>query len=83
MSQLIPRLDTLLLVLKGCKTDSCRKPWDVIFKNDQVNNIEDAMDAKYDKFFANQPKISFKTCKGGHVLSNEGPQNANVWQGGS
>jgi N-acetylglucosamine-6-sulfatase len=81
LAQLIARLDTLLLILKNCKTDVCRKPWDVIFPKDTVNNVEQAMAAKYDDFFKKQPKISFRGCKSGHVLANEGPSKPNVWKG--
>ncbi|KAK5165839.1 uncharacterized protein LTR77_008762 [Saxophila tyrrhenica] len=81
LPQLVARLDTLLLVLKGCKKEACRKPWDQIFPKDTVNNVEQAMDAKYDDFFRKQPKVHYKSCKGGNVISNEGPQKANVWKG--
>lgn len=81
LPQLLARLDALLLVLKSCKTTDCRRPWDTMFKKDQVNSIAEAMDLKYDEFFAKQPKVSFKTCKTGHVISNEGPQKPNVYLG--
>lgn len=80
-SELVARLDTMLLVLKSCKMDSCRNPWGVLFPKGQVTSIEDAMDQKYDNFFAKQPQVSFKECIPGHIISLEGPQNANVYTG--
>ncbi len=73
--ELFSRLDALLMVTKSCKTESCRDPWSELFPGGQVNNIQDAMDSSYDAFFSSQPRISFSTCTGGHVIADEGPQN--------
>ena len=80
--QLVHRLDTLLLVLKSCKRDSCRAPWNAIFPGGKVNNLKDAMSPKLDKFFENQPRVKFAHCIGGHIPSLEGPQNAHVFKSG-
>jgi hypothetical protein len=53
-SELIARLDALLMVTKSCKQDTCRDPWRVLFPKGQVSNILDAMNPSYDTFFANQ-----------------------------
>lgn len=53
-SELMSRLDALLMVTKSCKQDTCRDPWSVLFPKGQVSNIQDAMNPSYDTFFANQ-----------------------------
>ena len=62
-SQLISRLDALLMVTKSCAGDSCRKPWASMFADGHVTDLSDAMAADYDSFFANQPQVSFASCK--------------------
>ena len=57
------RLDALLMVGKSCKEESCRDPWSVLFPRGQVSSLEDAMDPKYDDFFAKQPKVSYGSCE--------------------
>lgn len=58
LSELISRMDAVLMVTKTCKSDSCRNPWGVIFPNGDVTNLKSAMSSNYDAFFANQPKVS-------------------------
>ena len=76
---MIDRLDAMLMVLKTCKQDSCRNVWNVLFPKGQVNDIQDAMDQKYDNFFAEQPKVSFAHCIGGEIRALQGPQRADVF----
>jgi N-acetylglucosamine-6-sulfatase len=73
--KLFDRLDALLMVTKGCATDSCREPWNVLFPGGQVGNLTDAMRPEYDRFFAQQPKVSFSSCIQNHIVSEEGPQD--------
>jgi N-acetylglucosamine-6-sulfatase len=74
-SELIPRLDALLMVTKGCKEEACQLPWKVLFPDGQVTELESAMRPEYDAFFAQQPKVSFTYCVPGHIIAEEGPQN--------
>lgn len=74
-TELIARLDALLMVTKSCKQDSCRAPWGAMFPMGQVTNLQQAMQSNYDTFFANQPKVTFSACMGGYIISEEGPQN--------
>ena len=78
-SDLFARLEAVLMVTKSCKQDSCRNPWGTLFPSGEVTNIQEAMDAKYDTFFTNQPHISFSSCSDGNVISEEGPQQVNVF----
>lgn len=81
--QIIQRLDTLLLVVKACKQDSCRAPWKMLFPNFDVGGIAGAMDKKYDAFFAKQPSVSFSSCHEGYIPGEEGAMEARIYVGGS
>ncbi len=74
-SDLIERLDALLMVTKSCAADSCRQPWDELFPGGQVYNLTDAMRPEYDAFFAKQPKVSFNGCYNYYMPAEEGPQD--------
>ncbi|TKX18997.1 sulfatase-like protein 5 [Elsinoe australis] len=68
------RLDTLLMVLKTCKTDTCRDPWGRIHPDGKVRSLKDAMNKKYDDFYVKeQPKIRFDSCAAGYIRAVEGP----------
>ncbi|KAK4508793.1 hypothetical protein PRZ48_002532 [Zasmidium cellare] len=77
-AQLLTRLDTLLLITKTCKGDSCRHPWRVAFPGGKVNYLYDAMDEKYDRFFAEQPKVDFE-CVPGDIRERSGPEKVEVF----
>lgn len=72
--KLTSRLDSLLLVLKSCKGDSCRYPWKTLHPEGNVQNLEDALNARYDTFYEGQPRVGFERCELGYILSAEGPQ---------
>lgn len=61
--KLFTRLNALLMVAKSCKQNTCRNPWSALFPGGQVTSLSGAMNAQYDTFFANQPKVSFSSCK--------------------
>jgi hypothetical protein len=61
--KLFTRLNALLMVAKSCAQNSCRNPWATLFPGGQVTNLSQAMATTYDTFFANQPKVSFSSCK--------------------
>ena len=73
-SELVSRLDALLMVMKGCKQDTCREPWNELFPDGSVTSLETAMGERYDSFFENQPKVTFSSCPAGHIIAEEGPQ---------
>ena len=70
------RLDTLLMVLKSCKGQVCVNPWKTVHPLGNVRSLKDAMDPKYDDFYASQPQISFSECAMGYFPYLEGPQRA-------
>jgi hypothetical protein len=74
-TQLVNRLNALLMVTKSCEQNSCRDPWSLL-KPDGVPNLKSltqAMDTKYDDFFANFEKVSFDTCLIIQLEANETP----------
>ncbi|KAJ7619869.1 alkaline-phosphatase-like protein [Mycena rosella] len=79
--QLVARLVALTMVLKSCKADACRKPWNVLHPQGNVQNLEDAMACTYYAFYASQPKVSFSECQPGYILGSEGPQGAIPYSG--
>lgn len=80
------RLDTLLMVLKTCKGNTCTKPWRVMHPDGSVDSLKDAMDHQYDCFYSKQLKIRFDACAGGYLRDLEGPGadagDVLVWQDG-
>ncbi|KAF9887356.1 hypothetical protein FE257_010351 [Aspergillus nanangensis] len=82
LSQILLRLDALMMVLKSCTEDSCRDPWRQLHPGGKVNSLADALDTSYDGFYSNQPKVSFSQCSLGYHIWAEGPQKFNVFGGG-
>lgn len=69
------RLDALLLVLKSCKGDSCRRPWAALHPNGGVESLADAMKEEYNGFYEEeQVKVSFERCELGYLVEAEGVQ---------
>ncbi|KAJ5655250.1 sulfatase [Penicillium longicatenatum] len=73
------RLDALLMVLKSCKTKTCQDPWGYLHPDKKVRTLSDALQPKYDQFYAEQPKITFQQCGFAYVPEAEGMQEALVW----
>jgi N-acetylglucosamine-6-sulfatase len=74
------RLDALLLILKSCKGNGCVEPWKAFHPEggDEVRTLADAMQTRYDAFYARVhaegAKVSFKECKLGYLREVEGPE---------
>ncbi|OQE44203.1 hypothetical protein PENCOP_c002G03337 [Penicillium coprophilum] len=75
MSEVVPRLDALLMVLKSCRGSECIKPWSTLHPDGSVASLIDALDQKYDLFYESQPKVSFGRCAYGYEIDAEGPQH--------
>ncbi|TPX15448.1 uncharacterized protein E0L32_004428 [Thyridium curvatum] len=76
VQQLLNRLNAILLVTKSCEGGTCRQPWGLLQPNDKPNEIvslKQAMDPKYDVFFAKFPKVNFKECLAVQDVANEQP----------
>ncbi|EME43950.1 hypothetical protein DOTSEDRAFT_171886 [Dothistroma septosporum NZE10] len=76
---ILERVDALLMVTKSCKGRTCHRPWDVLHSDKNVRSLKDALDSVYDDFYKEQPRVSFSSCPLGHIVSEEGPQDVNVW----
>ncbi|KAH0843107.1 hypothetical protein FOPE_08396 [Fonsecaea pedrosoi] len=79
LSQVHPRLDALLMVLKSCKGIECTHPWKILHPDGNVNNLVDALNTEYDEFYAGQPKVGFEKCSLGYLIQSEGPQTPNYY----
>lgn len=75
VTKLIPRLDALLLVTKTCKGSVCRKPWQSLHPDGDVDRLRKALAAEYDDFYEKeQVRVSFSSCEYGQIIAAEGPQ---------
>ncbi|RAL10658.1 sulfatase family protein [Aspergillus homomorphus CBS 101889] len=74
MTKVISRLDALLLLLKSCKGAQCTSPWAFLHPGGDVATLRQALNPKYDAFYAAQPSISFAACEDGYFPEYEGPQ---------
>ncbi|GFR52247.1 hypothetical protein Agub_g14781, partial [Astrephomene gubernaculifera] len=69
---LIDRLDALLTAVGYCKgTAACSNPYTLLHPDGSVTNFEEAMDPRYDAFYAGLKKFSFKKCSIGYNTDNE------------
>jgi arylsulfatase len=80
IKKVISRLDALLLVLKSCKASECTLPWQVLHPDNKVTSLYEALQPKYDAFYAAQPDISFAACELGYVPESEGPQEGYAYR---
>jgi N-acetylglucosamine-6-sulfatase len=62
ISQLVNRLDAVILVQKTCKEGQCREPWAQLHPDGVVKNLRDALDTKWDEKYASYPKVVFEQC---------------------
>ncbi|KAH7396959.1 alkaline-phosphatase-like protein [Phaeosphaeria sp. MPI-PUGE-AT-0046c] len=78
-ASIVDRLDALMMVLKSCKGDACRDPWNVLQPGKGIKTLKDALIHKFDDFYNNQPKVKFDECALGYIREVEGPQHVNVY----
>ncbi|KAK8116893.1 uncharacterized protein PG998_005174 [Apiospora kogelbergensis] len=73
----LSRLNALLLVTKSCAENTCRDPWAVFTPNngtdEKVATMKEAMDTKYDAYFASFPRVHFASCMQYQDIANEQP----------
>jgi N-acetylglucosamine-6-sulfatase len=72
LSQLTPRIDALLLTLKACKGSVCTRPWETLHPQGNVHSLSDAMNPKFDDFYANEPRVTYTACMVGYLPQYEG-----------
>jgi N-acetylglucosamine-6-sulfatase len=68
------------MVTKSCKGQTCVNPWSVIHPSGNVKTLSDALEKKFDAFYASvATKVGFVKCELGYILDSEGPQEAVVF----
>ncbi|PYI15745.1 Arylsulphatase [Aspergillus violaceofuscus CBS 115571] len=80
MTKVISRLDALLLLLKKCKGAQCTSPWAFLHPGGDVATLRQALNPKYDAFYAAQPSIAFAACEDGYFPEFEGPQQGYAYR---
>ncbi|KAI1362159.1 arylsulfatase [Xylaria arbuscula] len=84
MSRLLSRLNALLMAAKSCAGDTCRNPWSLLQPESErravdaqtnltITCLEQALDPKFDDFFASVPEVSFEQCMPYQYRPNEMP----------
>lgn len=69
------------MVLKSCYRKECHEPWQTLHPQSKVKSIKDALEADFDAFYTEQPKVSFSSCELGYLIEAEGPQHVHVFNG--
>ncbi|KAL3486221.1 alkaline-phosphatase-like protein [Aspergillus germanicus] len=74
ISKVIARLDSLLFVLKSCKGQTCRKPWQALHPVGDVEKLKDALSAEFDHYYeVKQRRVEYNFCSNGYLVDAEGP----------
>jgi N-acetylglucosamine-6-sulfatase len=74
LSEVTSRLDALLMVQKSCKRTACQKPWTELHPAGDAASLSDALDSRFDGFYAKAAKVGFSRCDMGYLVNAEGPQ---------
>ena len=83
LKQVVNRLDSLMMVLKSCKEETCLYPWKALHPKGNVRSLSDAVQHHFDAFYEDQPKVSFTKCELGYIKESEGPQEYQAFSDGS
>ncbi|KAI1377251.1 putative arylsulfatase [Hypoxylon crocopeplum] len=71
------RLDALLLVLKTCAGEPCRRPWAQLHPAGDVRSLADALAPRYDAFYDEERHrgagVKYAYCANGFLPDAEGP----------
>lgn len=79
LKHLVPRLDTLLAVLRTCRGSQCTRPWLSLHPAGDVRDLHDALDPKFDRFYEReQERVYFSRCEQAYIEEAEGPQMGDV-----
>lgn len=82
VSKIIARMDALLMVLKTCQGKNCYKPWEVLHPQDNVHNLQEALNPEFDDFYAesfSSNAVSFSACVYGQLRQYEGSQTPLIY----
>ena len=78
---ILHRLDALIMAMKDCKGKACSRPWTELHPEGSVSSLEEALDAKYDKFYEDQPKMYFESCETAYIKEKESNEPVNRFGG--
>lgn len=76
VSNIVSRLDALLVVLKTCKGRQCTHPWEVLHPESNIHSLKDALSHGFDAFYKAQAKLYWIQCEQAYVAESEGPDSA-------
>ena len=74
LAKVVNRLDSLLFVLKSCKSRTCVRPWEALHPQGNVQGLWDALSPRFDGFYTQQERVRYDHCELGYILEAEGPQ---------
>jgi hypothetical protein len=74
LEKVVDRLDSLLFVLKSCKSKSCVRPWEALHPQGNVAGLWDALSSRFDGFYVQQERVRYDHCELGYIVDAEGPQ---------
>ncbi|KAK0385072.1 hypothetical protein NLU13_7550 [Sarocladium strictum] len=79
IEKIVSRLDSLLYVLKSCKSQTCVRPWEALHPLGNVATLADALSSRFDDFYATQQRVHFEYCALGQLPAAEGPLFNSEW----
>ncbi|KAH8176395.1 sulfatase domain-containing protein [Sarocladium implicatum] len=72
-NKIVSRLDSLMLVLKSCKGETCRTPWRQLHPSGNVRSLKEALHPEFDDFYEKeQARVKFDFCWNGYWPEAEG-----------
>jgi len=74
-TQVVARLDALLVVLKTCQSRTCTRPWETLHPAKDVTNLRQALNQRFDDFYASQEKLYWTQCQQAYIAESEGPHS--------
>ncbi len=81
LAAVLPRLDTLIMILKTCKGRTCHSPWESLHPDGNVRSLEEALHPKYDSFYETQPKMEFYGCPPAYRAEMESQEPLKTYSG--
>lgn len=79
LSNVVSRLDALLVVLKTCKGRVCTYPWETLHPQGNIRTLREALEPRYDEFYAAQEKVYWTQCEQAYISESEGPSGVDQW----
>ncbi|KAM0753492.1 putative arylsulfatase precursor [Meredithblackwellia eburnea MCA 4105] len=79
LQRIATRLDSLTLVLKTCKGETCANPWKALFPDfsltgGEISSLSQGLETRFDEYFTNLPRVEFSTCALGYQSRLEKPE---------